>query len=84
MLTKNDLQQIRTAIQEETPKIVRQELTVAIDTQVRPIVREEIDTALKPIKKKLNKVHKDLHSFVDHFDKRLTTAEKNIKILQNN
>lgn len=68
MLSKNDLQQIRTVIQEET----------------RPIVKEEIGVALKPVKAKLNKLHRDFHKFVDHFDSRLTTVESDIKILKQN
>ena len=84
MLTKNDLQQIRTvvheAIQEEAPKIVSQELTNAIDSQIKPVIREE----LSPIKKKLDKLHKDVHTFVDHFDNRLTKIEQDVKILKGN
>lgn len=58
MLTKNDLQQIRRAVQEE----------VHIETQ--------------PIKQKLNKVAKDLDTVIDHFDKRITKVEKDVKVLQ--
>ncbi|HYK08303.1 MAG TPA: hypothetical protein VEW42_02260 [Candidatus Eisenbacteria bacterium] len=41
-----------------------------------------VETKLMPIKKKLNVLHKDVHSFVDYFDKRLTKVEKDVKVLQ--
>ena len=74
MLTKNDLQQIRVLVKEEVHTAIREE-TPRI---VRPIIQEE----LKPVKKKLDKLHKDFHSFVDHFDKRLTKVEVDVKTLK--
>lgn len=72
MLTKNDLQEIRT--------LVREEVHEAILDETPKIVKQE----LKPVKQKLDKLHKDFHDFVDHFDNKLTKAEQDVKKLQQN
>jgi len=51
---------------------------------VRPIIQKEITVALKPIKWKLDKLRKDFHAFVDHFDQRLSSVETDIKLLKQN
>lgn len=57
-----------------------QQIKLIVDTSID----SKLEVRLKPIKKQLSKVQKDLDTVVVHFDKRLTKAEKDVKILQNN
>lgn len=64
MLTKNDLEQIRTIVKDEASAVVKDEL--------------------KPVKKKLNRVEKDLHYVIGKYDERLVALERDMKILKQN
>ncbi len=68
MLTKSDLSQIGKVVEKQ------------IDSQVRPIVRdvvgEEIQKALKPVKRDLRKIKKDLEFAVGTLDRERWHLEK--------
>ena len=70
MLTKNDLSQIRNlmteTIKKETPGIVS------------PIVQGEIQIALKPVKRKLNQISKDLSYVIKTYDARIVENSREI------
>ena len=68
MLTKQDLQNIRGVLQEE------------IKASVPLIVKGE----LKPIKRKLNRLEKDVRYIVKDFDERIVANTRAIQKLQNN
>lgn len=93
MLTKNDLLQIRGVIKEETGAAIEEQVRPIIREELDP-VKQDISTlkgdvftlkkGQKSIKRKLDTLHKDFHSFVDHSDKRLTKVEQDVKKLQQN
>lgn len=47
---------------------------------VRGLIQEE----LKPVKKKLNRIEKDVHYVAEDFDEKITANERTIQKLQNN
>jgi hypothetical protein len=63
MLTTDDLQNIKIAVRE----IVREE----IQTQVPPLVCVIVEKELKPIKRDLRKLRKDLNVTITFFDNSL-------------
>lgn len=76
MLSKQDIQNIREVIREEATNIVRQEIRESVPT----IVKEE----LKPIKRKLNRIEKDVRYIAKDFDVRIATNSRAIQKLQDN
>lgn len=62
MLTKQDLQEIRTIVQEESMSVVKEEI--------------------KPLKKKLNKVSKDLDIVIRQYDSRISANTRSIKRIE--
>lgn len=70
MLTKNDLSQIRGVVQEETRKIVQEE--------VAPI-KKDIET----LKKDVKKIDKKLDKTIDFFDKESLELRTRVKRVEN-
>lgn len=74
MLTNHDLSQIKnvvhSAIQEETPAIVRK----IIREETRPIIQEE----LQPIKKDIKKIKNDLDLVARSLDRDLMSLRKKV------
>jgi hypothetical protein len=74
MLTRNDLQQIRTIVKEE------------VQGETKPI-RSDISMLqkdMKSVRQKLNKVSKDVDTLIPYFDKRITSLEKDMRSLKQN
>lgn len=90
MLTKNDLQQIRSIVKDEARIVVKEELTLSINSQIRPIVREEARTIIREellplikdqrsMKRKLNRVAKDVHYIAGDYDLRIVENKREIQ-----
>lgn len=47
--------------------------------QIREVVREEVKVELKPVKRKLNVVEKDLHYIIGKFDTRIVENQREIQ-----
>ncbi|MFC1790508.1 hypothetical protein ACFLZP_03435 [Patescibacteria group bacterium] len=102
MLTKTDLKQIgqivqsetRKVVQSETRKVVQSETRKIVQSETRKIVQEEIETELKPIKKNLallqkdmEKVRTDIDVIINFFDqeylglrRRVTRIEEHLDL----
>lgn len=76
MLTQNDLQQIR--------GVIKDEVRDAISEQIKPMIQEELKKELTPIKRKLNRVAKDLDYVIRSYDERLVAVETDVKKLKQN
>mgnify|MGYP001585006978 CR=1 FL=1 len=74
MLTKNDLQQIKA--------IVKTEVNGAIQSQVPPIVTGILQKELKPVKKDLKKIRRDLEFAVGVLDRDGWKVEKRVEVLE--
>ena len=74
MLTKNDLQQIKA--------IVKTEVNGAIQSQVPPIVTGILQKELKPVKKDLKKIRRDLEFAVGVLDRDRWKVEKRVEVLE--
>ena len=73
MLTRDDLEQIRNVIREETRVIVKEE------------VKSEVSLQIKPVNRKLNRLQKDItwimHDYTNaivHVRKRVERLEKHV------
>ena len=90
MLTKNDLQQIREVVSEDTRAIVREEVraivkeevSVAIKEEVRPIIREEVSNQLKPVNRKLNRIQKDMKLMADDYTNAIVHVRKRMEKIE--
>ena len=86
MLTKTDLNQIRGVVKEEITGAIQSQvpgmITKGIQSQVPIIVTGIIQKELKPMKKDLKKIRKDLEFAVGVLDRDRWKVEKRVEVLE--
>ena len=78
MLTKNDLQQLKTILRDEVRPIVKEEVYTVINETVRPMIKEE----LKPIKDDITQIRKDMKQIVSFFDREYLELRKRVEHIE--
>lgn len=73
MLTKDDLSQIKGIIQDETRKIVKEELKIEID----PLRRD-----VKILQKDVTKIRKDVGTIVNYFDREYLELRERVEKIE--
>jgi len=99
MLTRDDLEQIRSVFQDEIKTSVRAEVRDVIREEVRIIVKEEVKTSfkeevretvkeevsvqLKPVNRKLNRIQKDIRWIMRDYTNAIVHVRKRVERLEN-
>lgn len=78
MLTKSDLNQIRTIVREE----VKDQVNDAFSAQVPNIIDSTLKKELKPIKEDITKIRKDMKTIVGFFDAEYLQLRKRIERIE--
>jgi len=86
MLTQTDLSQIRGVVKEEVNGAIQSQvpgmMAKAIQSQVPSIVTGILQKGLKPIKKDLKKIRKDLEFAVGVLDRDRWKLEKRVDVIE--
>ena len=75
----DDLKQIRGVVQDETRKIVQQELRAELDPLKKDV--KELKSDAKTVKKDTSKIRKDVNTIVNYFDGEYLELKNELKIL---
>jgi len=76
MLTKNDLNQIRSVVKEE----VKNEVADQVKMGLEPIAKDlsNVKKDLKDVKKRVKKIEKTVDVVIDHFDREIVGTQKRV------
>jgi len=76
MLTKNDLNQIRSVVKEE----VKNEVADQVKMGLEPIAKDlsDVKKDLKDVKKRVKKIEKTVDVVIDHFDREIVGTQKRV------
>ena len=83
MLTKNDLNQIRSVVKEEVKNEVADQVKMGLEPIAKDLsdVKKDLSNVkkdLKDVKKRVKKIEKTVDVVIDHFDREIVGTQKRV------